>query len=98
MRDVKLVDGGPTDHQGLVSLLIARQASGTAYGPFTEADAVRMRRMLFLIVDAGRPPSGRWALQADGPSGVDVGIAAADAAIDSATRLSAAAFRRMVVT
>lgn len=95
MRYVKLVDGGLTDNQGLASILIARAVSGTPYGPLNEADAVRMRRMLFLIVDAGRPPTGDWALQLEGPSGIDVGIAAADAAIDSATRLSAAAFRTM---
>jgi NTE family protein len=96
MRYVKLADGGLTDNQGLASILIARAVSGDAHGPLSEADAVRIRRMLFLIVDAGRPPTGDWALQPDGPSGVDVGIAAADAAIDSATRLSAAAFRTML--
>jgi NTE family protein len=97
MQYVKLADGGLTDNQGLASIIIARALSRTPYGPFTEADAVRMRRMLFLIVDAGRPPTGQWALQLDGPSGMDVGIAAADAAIDSATRLSAAAFQTMMV-
>lgn len=96
MRYVKLADGGLTDNQGLSSILIARSFSGTPHGPFTESDAVRMRRMLFLIVDAGRPPSGDWALQLDGPSGLDVGVAAADAAIDSATRLSASTFRTMM--
>jgi NTE family protein len=96
MRYVKLADGGLTDNQGLASILIARAVSGNAFGPLREADAVRVRRMLFLIVDAGRPPSGDWALRPDGPSGIDVGLAAADAAIDSATRFSAAAFRTMV--
>jgi NTE family protein len=62
-----------------------------------EADAVRTRRMLFLIVDAGRPATGSWAMERDGPSGIDAGIAAADAAIDSATQLSAAAFRSMTL-
>lgn len=95
MRYVKLADGGLTDNQGLASILIARAVSGTPYGPLTEADAVRLRRMLFLIVDAGRPPSGDWALPLDGPSALDIGLAAADAAIDSATRLSAASFRTM---
>ena len=95
MRFLKLADGGLSDNQGLSSILIARALSGTAYGPLNEADAVRMRRMLFLIVDAGRPPAGDWALRLDGPSGVDVGVAAADAAIDAATRLSSAAFRTM---
>ncbi len=95
MRFLKLADGGLTDNQGLSSILIARALSGTAYGPLNEADAVRIRRLLFLIVDAGRPPAGDWALTLDGPSGVDVGVAAADAAIDAATRLSSAAFRAM---
>ena len=95
MRYVKLADGGLTDNQGLSSILVARAAAGTPMGPLNEADAVRLRRMLFLIVDAGRPPGGDWALAPEGPSGLDVGVAAADAAIDSATRLSAAAFRTM---
>jgi NTE family protein len=96
MRYVKLADGGLTDNQGLASILVARAVSGNAYGPLTASDALRIRRMLFLVVDAGRPPSGNWALQPGGPSGVDVGIAAADAAIDSATRLSIATFRTML--
>jgi NTE family protein len=95
LRYVKLADGGLTDNQGLASILIARAVAGNAHGPLTEADAIRLRRMLFLIVDAGRPSSGDWALVPAGPSGVDVAIAAVDAAIDSATRLSAAAFRTM---
>lgn len=96
MRYVKLVDGGLSDNQGLASILIGRAVSPNPHGPFTASDAVRMRRMLFLIVDAGRPPSGDWARQREGPGGVEVGIAAADAAVDSATRLSAAAFRTML--
>lgn len=95
MRYIKLADGGLTDNQGLASILIARAVSGTPYGPLTAADAVRMRQMLFLIVDAGRPAGGDWASDLGGPSGFDVGLAAADAAIDSATRLSTAAFREM---
>lgn len=93
MRYVKLADGGLTDNQGLSSILVARAAAGTPHDPITETNAVRLRRLLFLVVDAGRPPSGDWALARDGPSGVDVGLAAADAAIDSATRLSVQAFR-----
>jgi NTE family protein len=93
MRYVKLADGGLSDNQGLASLLVARNVAGTAHGPLSEADAVRVRQMLFLVVDAGRPPSGDWALQINGPSGIDIGLAAADAAVDSATRLSLAAFR-----
>ena len=95
VRYLKLADGGLTDNQGLASILVARALSGTPHGPLTEADAVRLRRMLFLIVDAGRAPAGDWALRPQGPGGLEVGLAAADAAIDSATRLSATAFRDM---
>ena len=96
MRFVKLVDGGVTDNNGLSSVLIANAVSGTPYGPLEEAEAVRLRRMLFLVVDAGRPPAGDWAQQMEGPSAVDVALAAADTAVDSATRLGADAFARMV--
>lgn len=97
MRYLKLADGGLTDNQGLSSILVARAIAGTPYGPLTAVDAVRVRRMLFLVVDAGRSPTGDWALRVDGPGGFDVGVAAADAAIDSATRLSTDAFRRMAL-
>ena len=95
-RYVKLADGGLTDNQGLASLLVVRAVSGNSYGPLDIGTALRLRRMLFLIVDAGRPPVGDWGLQLDGPSGLDVALAAADASIDSATRLSAATFRVML--
>jgi NTE family protein len=96
MRYVKLVDGGLTDNYGLSSILVARTVSGTPYGPINEADAIRLRRMLFLVVDAGRPPTGDWAMQLNGPSGVDVGLAAADTAIDAAARLAVDAFKSMI--
>lgn len=52
--------------------------------------------MLFVIVDAGRGPGGQWSLQPDGPSGVDVAMAATDSAIDSAARVSVEAFRSAI--
>jgi NTE family protein len=76
--------------------LIARAISGNPYGPLSEADAVRVRRLLFLVVDAGRPPAGEWAKELVGPSGVDIGLAAADTAIDAAARLSSDAFKIMM--
>lgn len=94
VRYVKLVDGGVTDNYGLSSVLIARAAAGTAHGPLTARDAVAIRRMLYLIVDAGRGPSGDWALHEEGPSGVDAALSSADAAIDAASRLAADSFTR----
>jgi NTE family protein len=94
MRYVKLVDGGVTDNYGLSSILISRAASTTGYGPMTARDAVRVRRLLFLVVDAGRRPAGEWALELAGPSGFDVAIASTDSAIDAASRLGFEAFRQ----
>lgn len=95
-RYIKLVDGGVTDNFGLSSLLISRAAATTPHGPLSRADAVRMRRMLFLVVDAGRGVSGDWALDADGPSGFNVAAAATDTAIDASARLSFESFLRVM--
>ena len=96
VRYVKLVDGGVTDNYGLSSILLGRAVARTAYGPLTARDAVALRRMLFLVVDAGRGPSGDWALAPDGPSGLEVALAATDSAIDSAARVGFDAFRKMM--
>ena len=95
-RFIKLVDGGVTDNFGLSSLLISRAVATTAHGPLSRTDAIRMRRMLFLVVDAGRGVSGDWALDADGPSGFDVAAAATDTAIDASARLSFESFLRVM--
>jgi len=98
VRYVKLVDGGVTDNYGLSGLLVGRAVARTSYGPLTARDAVKLKRMLFLVVDAGRGPSGDWALSAEGPSGIDSALAATDSAIDSAARVGFDAFRHMMKT
>lgn len=95
-RFVKLVDGGVTDNYGLSSIVVGRAAGGTPHAPMTAADAVRVRRLLFVVVDAGRSPSGDWALQAAGPSAVDMALAATDSAIDTATRAGFEVYRAML--
>lgn len=96
-RYLKLVDGGVTDNYGLTSIVVGRAAGGTPHAPLTARDAVQVRRMLFLVVDAGRSPSGDWALQPEGPSAVDMALAATDSAIDSATRVGFEVFRSTLV-
>ena len=97
MRYLKLVDGGVTDNYGLASILLSREVSRTSYGPLTAHDAVNLRRMMFLVVDAGRGPSGDWVLDPSGPSGLDTALAATDSAIDSAARLGFDAFRHAML-
>lgn len=87
-RFLKLVDGGLTDNLGLVSILQSRILLGTPYGPISEEDAVNVRKLLFVVVDAGQGPSGDWMRSTSGPSGVEMATAAVDAAIESTMRMS----------
>lgn len=88
LRYVKLLDGGVTDNFGLHGLLIARSAARTPYEPMTKELAVRLRRVLFLVINSGRPPVGDYGNQVRGPTGLDLLIAAAETAIDGGVRNS----------
>jgi NTE family protein len=83
VKYVKLLDGGLVDNLGLSGITITRLANKTAYGPLEPEEAVKLRRLLFLVVDAGVAPSGAWAQSVAGPSGVELINAASDTAIRS---------------
>jgi NTE family protein len=85
---IKLLDGGLVDNYGLSGFIIARLSADTPYGPLAARQAVNIRRVLFLVVDGGRGPSGDWARTAEGPSGPEIVMAAAETAIDSSDRSS----------
>ena len=51
-QPVTLSDGGMTDAFGVTGFIAARARSGTAHGPLSAEQAVRMRHMLFLVVDS----------------------------------------------
>jgi len=89
---IKLLDGGLVDNYGLSGFTIARLSAETPYGPLTAQQAVKIRRVLFLVVDAGRGPSGEWAQSVEGPTALEIVRAAADTAIDSSARSSFTAF------
>jgi NTE family protein len=92
VKFVKLLDGGLVDNYGLAGLTIARLASDTPYGPLEPEEGVKLRRMLFLVADAGRAPSGAWAQTVPGPSGVTLITAASDTATESGAVGSYSAF------
>src|SRR4051812_28068407 len=92
MPYIKLLDGGLVDNYGLSGFTIARLSSTTPYGPLTPQQAVRLRRALFLVVDAGRAPSGDWAQRLDGPAGLELVMAAADTATEASVRANFTAF------
>lgn len=93
VRYVKLLDGGMVDNYGLAGFTIARQASGTPYGPLEPEEAVKLRRLLFLVADAGREPSGAWSKTVEGPSGATLITAVSDTATESGAVGSYSSFK-----
>jgi hypothetical protein len=92
MKFVHLMDGGVVDNFGLSSLITIRSASGTPYGPFSPRDAVRIKRLTFLVINAEMSAAGDWALKAAGPNGPTVIEAALGAAVNAPKRAAADAF------
>lgn len=92
MNYIKLLDGGLVDNYGLSGITIARLSSETPYDPLTPQQAVKLKRAIFIVVDAGRGPSGNWTQTVQGPSGTELVMAAADTAIDASVRASFQAF------
>ena len=94
VKYIKLLDGGLTDNYGLSGITISRAAVGTPYGPLRPEEAVNLRRLLFVVVDAGRGPQGDWSQTLEGPSGKDLVGAVIDTIIDANTRSSYEAFEQ----
>ena len=92
IKFVKLLDGGIVDNLGLAGFTIARLASTSPFGPLAPQEAVKLRRFLFMVVDSGRDPSGKWAQTVPGPSGIDLIMATSDTATESGAIGSYSAF------
>ncbi len=96
VRYVKLLDGGLVDNFGLSAFTISRLMANTPHGPLSAREGVRLRRLMFMVVDAGRQPSGNWSQTVAGPSGVDLIMATADTATGSSAAQSYTAFDKMM--
>jgi len=92
MPYIKLLDGGLVDNYGLSGFTLARLSANTPYGPMTPRQAVKVRRVLTLVADAGRGPSGNWTQTVEGPSGPELVVAAADTAMVASVHASYTAF------
>jgi NTE family protein len=80
---LKLADGGITDNFGLSSLSISLEALN---GPEKLIDLVRIRRVVFLVVDAGQEQTAAWTQTAGGSSGIDLAVAAINTGMSSSAR------------
>lgn len=90
---IKLLDGGLVDNFGLSGFTIARLSSDTPYGPMSPRQAVKLRRALFLVVDASAPgPSPQWINTVEGPKGAELVKATADTALGASVAGSFTAF------
>jgi NTE family protein len=86
VKFVKLLDGGITDNFGTTGLAVERARAQAAYAPMTPEEAVRMKRMLFLVANAGVESDYDWTQKIAGPSGVGLGMSIAAASMSAATR------------
>ena len=96
MKYIKLLDGGLVDNFGLSGFTIGLETADQPYEPMTQTQAVKLRRVLFLVADAGQTIEGNWAQTLAGPSGSDLIMAATDAALVATVRASYTAFDAML--
>jgi NTE family protein len=92
VKYVKLLDGGMTDNLGLSGFVLELAAATKPYEPLTPRQVVNLKRFLFVVVDAGRPPGGDIAKNADSPELMDLIQAVSDTAVDANVRAAYDAF------
>lgn len=87
VKYIKLLDGAITDNFGTTGFSVARAKAQNPFGPLTEAQAVKLTRMLVLVANAGVQQDPRWNQKVGGPGGVGLGLAIANASMGAATRV-----------
>jgi NTE family protein len=93
VKFVKLLDGGITDNFGTTGLAVERARARAAYAPMTPQQAVRLKRMLFLVANAGVEVDYGWTQRLPGPGGVQLAQSIAAASLSAATRAGYDAMR-----
>jgi Patatin-like phospholipase len=86
VKFVKLLDGGITDNFGTTGLAVERARAQVPYAPLTAEEAVKLKRMLFLVANAGVDKDYDWTKKVEGPGGVNLAISIATSAMAAASR------------
>ena len=94
VKYVKLVDGGLSDNFGVTGFVVERGKHLTAYSPLSPEHAVKFRRALFLVTNAGVAPGAAWSKKIEGPAGIDMVNAMSDTAIRANVRANYENFRQ----
>lgn len=86
VKFVKLLDGGITDNFGTTGLAVERARAEVPHAPLTAAEAVKLKRMLFLVANAGVESDYDWTQKVAGPGGVNLAMSIAGSAMSAASR------------
>jgi predicted acylesterase/phospholipase RssA len=86
VKFVKLLDGGITDNFGTTGLAVERARAQVPYAPLTAEEAVKLKRMLFLVANAGVDKDYDWTQKVAGPGGVNLAMSIATSAMAAASR------------
>lgn len=86
VKFVKLLDGGITDNFGTTGLAVERARAQVPYAPLTAEEAVKLKRMLFLVANAGVDKDYDWTQKVAGPGGVNLAMSIATSAVSAASR------------
>ena len=86
VKFVKLLDGGITDNYGTTGLAVDRARAQVPYAPLTAEEAVKLKRMLFLVANAGVEQDYAWTQKVAGPGGVNLAVSIAASAMAAASR------------
>jgi hypothetical protein len=86
VKFVKLLDGGITDNFGTTGLAVERARAQVPYAPLTAEEAVKLKRMLFLVANAGVSRDYDWTRRVEGPGGVNLAMSIATSAMSAASR------------
>ena len=86
VKFVKLLDGGITDNFGTTGLAVERARAQQPFAPLTPEEAVKLKRMLFLVANAGVEKDYAWTQKVAGPGGVNLAMSIATSAMAAASR------------
>jgi NTE family protein len=86
VRFVKLLDGAITDNFGTTGLAVERARAEVPYAPLTAEQAVKLKRMLFLVANAGVDRDYDWTQKLAGPAGVNLALSITTSAMAAASR------------
>lgn len=87
IKYVKLLDGGITDNFGTTGLSLARAKAQNDYGPLTPREAVRLKRIMFLVANAGTQEDYSWSQKVQGPGAVALVMSIVNSSMSAATRV-----------